>query len=210
MADGITINGGTWSLAGQSVAIVIAGLDCGNFTLAADGTIFVPFGSDPDGLLTASYLNSVSNPNSTVLSLTAIPIKNGSGTTILTVYVPVIVGYNYQSQGQMLRAISQNATKSPQGGGSGRLRRVADAAVLVVNGQGLQLGTSIGTVNNMTPVVFRQLDGTALTKDVLYTGDYFGALDDSSSFDGFLSWQIIRPYPCTITSLTAFIEVPDR
>ena len=57
-ATGVQIYG-LWHLNGNTVSVVIGGLDCGDFAIA-NGTVFVPFQSDPGKFLTAAYLQSIS------------------------------------------------------------------------------------------------------------------------------------------------------
>ncbi len=113
MTDGVTLNG-NWTLPGVLVDVCIAGLDCGTISANTDGSLFVPFGADPDGIFTASYLNMVSNPNSTNPALTTFNITNGAS-EVITVSVPVLVGYSYPSVGQLLRPTTEQQTKSPLG-----------------------------------------------------------------------------------------------
>ena len=204
MTDGLTITGG-WQLTNRPCAIMIAGLDCGNFIIKNDGTAFVPFGADPDGLLTPSYLNSVSDPNSTNPALVSFNITVGSDT--ITVYVPVLIGYVYVSQGQTLRAKTETVTKSPTGGATGKLRIVQNYAASLVNTVGLQVGTLF---SNTQPMPFKQPNQTALTHDQMFSGVIFSGLNDSHTYDGQLCWQVTRPYPCTIVSLNAYIDFEEN
>ncbi len=205
MTDGVTITGG-WQLVNRNVAVVIAGLDCGNYTLASDGTVFVPFGSDPDGLFTPSYLNSVSDPRSTNPALVSFSITDGGGDT-LTVYVPVLIGYAYSSFAQVLRPKGEQIIKSQSGGGTGKRRRIYNYAMLLNNAVGLQVGTNSA---NSEPAQFRQLNDTLLTHDQMFSGIFYSALNDSHSFDGQLFWMVTRPYPCTILSVNSFMYVEEH
>src|SRR5579859_4275351 len=201
MTDGVTITGG-WQLTQRFVGVVIAGLDCGNFVVAADGTIFVPYGSDPDGLLTPSYLNAVSDPRSTNAALVSFSITVGSDT--ITVYVPVLIGYVYVSQGQTLRPKTEPVTKNPTGGVTGMKRRIYGWGASLTNTVGLQVGT---TFSNTQPMPFYDLNQTNFTRDQMYTGIVFSAANDSDSYDGQLCFQVTRPYPCTINTLTAYMDI---
>lgn len=55
---GVTLYG-LWHLNGKTVSCVIGGLDCGDHAVA-NGSTFVPFGSDPGGFFTLSYLQGLS------------------------------------------------------------------------------------------------------------------------------------------------------
>lgn len=203
MTDGLTITGG-WQLINRSVAIVIAGLDCGNFIVGSDGTVFVPFGSDPDGLFTPSYLNSVSDPRSTNPALVTFNITVGADT--ITVYVPLLIGYPYTSQGRLLRPISEQEVKTPQGPALGKKRRTHRVGALLHSAQGISFTCDNNTLD---PANFTDPGGNTLTKDTLFSGVYRKEIDDNWSFDSMLAWQITRPYPCTIVALSGFIETNE-
>lgn len=57
-ATGVTAYG-LWHLNGENVAAVIGGLDCGNYTVS-QGSIFVPWQSDPGKLFTFAYMQTLS------------------------------------------------------------------------------------------------------------------------------------------------------
>lgn len=84
---GLTIYG-AYQWAGGTVSAWIGGLDCGDFTVAADGSIFVPFGSDPDGILTNTYLQTLNgqdfgeNTTAYLSSVTTTPARSPTGGTI--------------------------------------------------------------------------------------------------------------------------------
>ncbi len=204
MTDGVTLNG-NWTLPGVAVDVCIAGLDCGTITANQDGSIFVPFGADPDGLFTAGYLNQVSNPNSTNPALATFSITNGASDT-LTVSVPVLVGYSYRSVGWCLRPTTEGQVKSPMGGATGKRRRMERAGLELINAQGLAIGNKIG---NTDTVQFKDAGLNTTTKDVLFSGVMQLTVRDSNSYDGQLYWEITRPYPCTITAVTTFLETEE-
>ena len=204
MTDGVTLNG-NWTFGGMAVDVCIAGLDCGTITANPDGSVFVPFGADPDGLFTAGYLNSVSNPNSTNPALATFNITNGAG-DILTVSVPVLVGYSYSSVGWCLRPTTEGQTKSPLGGAVGKKRRMQRAGFEFINAQGVAIGNKQG---NTFPIQFKDTGVNATTKDVLFSGIMQQTISDTSSFDGQLYWEVTRPYPCTIVSVTTFLEIEE-
>lgn len=51
---------GYFYLAGLQVSAMVGGLDCGDFQVAADGTVFVPYGSDAEGAFTFQYMQQLS------------------------------------------------------------------------------------------------------------------------------------------------------
>ena len=210
MTDGITLNGLSYQL-GTSLAVVIAGLDCGNFTVGIDGSMFIPFGTDPGGLMTAAYLNAVSAPFATDNSIVEISIVNSSTSETINVFVPVVIGYPYESQGMVLRPATEAEVKSPQGAALAKKRRVHNFGVLLANAVGGTAGVSFGTDNNPTHLaLFRTDGGTLLTCDQPFNGVWWNDLDDHDSYDGQITWTVSRPYPCTVVALTGFIETSDR
>jgi hypothetical protein len=52
--------------------------------------------------------------------------------------------------------------------------------------------------------------GELLSGGESFSGVAFGTLNDSSSFDGMLCWQIDRPYPCTIAVANSFMQTIER
>ena len=204
MTDGVTLNG-NWTLPGLSVDVCIAGLDCGTIVSNIDGSLFVPFGADPDGLFTASYLNMVSNPASTNPANTTIVITNGAG-DVVTASVPVLVGYSYPSVGHLLRPTTEGQIKSPLGAGVAKRRRMHRAGFEFINAQGVSIGNQHG---NTDVIQFKDAGLTTVTRDVLFSGIMQLPVRDSNSYDGQLYWEITRPYPCTIVSVTTFLEIEE-
>ena len=47
---------GLWHLYNTMVTAYIGGLDCGDYLVAVDGSIIVPYGSDVGKLMTPAYL----------------------------------------------------------------------------------------------------------------------------------------------------------
>jgi hypothetical protein len=109
-----TINGktgvtfyGLWHLNGKTVSVSVGGLDVGDFAIAS-GSVFVPFGSDANGLFTQAYLtsletNGVVYPFSTLINTvvtntpalsptpaTALPIPAPTGTITTSNGTPLV------------------------------------------------------------------------------------------------------------------------
>lgn len=201
---------GLQSKIGTTISANIAGLDCGTYVVAADGSITVPYGSDPDGYLSAGYLVDVSN---------TVPSQGwGAAATHLTVYyggptnvtVPVSIGYRYISQGQCVRPNSADMAKAVQGSSLGVTRRAYKFAAQVVAGvnDDLAFGTSF---SNLIPVNFRADDGISpLDHATVFTGVYVDDLDDPDSFDGMLCWQTSAPQPLILAGVSTFLETEER
>lgn len=172
---------GLWHLRGQTnITAFLAGLDCGDHTVAADGTMTVNYGTDPDALFTHSYY--VAHPTA-------------------------VVGYKYTSQGQILRPGTKEEAGAMNGPPLAKARRAHMLGANVVNAVGVSFGTDFTTAK---AAQFSTKGGTPYTKAQMYTDIYWDTLDDTYSFDSMLCWQVIRPYPCTIASIGSFLSTQDR
>lgn len=197
--------------AGLTVTANVAGLDCGTYVVASDGSIIVPYGSDPDGALSGPYLITISGqapaqgwgPTATMLD-----VYNASG-VLTRVVVPVVVGFPYISQGQCVRPNQEQAAKTQQGSGLGVARRVYQFGALVAAGvnDDLAFGTSF---SDMRPVSFAGANGVALDHKTAFNGVYWSLIDDSFSFDGMLCWQTSAPQPLILSAVTTFLETEER
>lgn len=201
---------GLYQLIGQTVAVVVAGLDCGDFVVSNLGVVDVPLQSDPDGLFTGDYLQQfdVGPWNQAAYgSLTTSVTMLVGGNARKTMYLPVFIGYSYLSAGQLMRPVTPEQTKSGQGGGPGKNRRVFNWAALVQGTTGLSVGTNF---SNLQPVVFKTAGGQVLNHQQLFSGEVFGTTQDRNTMDGRLCWTIQRPYPCVINAMTGFMETDER
>ena len=197
---------GFYALAGQQVCCTIGGLDCGDYVVsnALDttyGSILVPLGSDPGGLLTASYIQS----------LDGYADEQAAKVTLdsVTYTIPVVIGLNYVSDGQILRAATADDTKSPQGAALGRTRSIHMAAMLLQNTMAIWLGV---TFDKLWPAKLRHQDRTTpITGLEMYNGVYWeDAFDSDHNFDNMLCWRVNRPVPATVCSVSAFLEAEER
>lgn len=211
MSDGITLSG-LWPLAGKTVSAWVAGLDCGDYVVSTDGTILVPFDSDPDGLMTAGWLSNTSNQGGYGDAECQIDVSSPNASpTSFTVYVPVVVGINFKSQGQILRPEAEAEVKTPEGSGLGKERRVHRVAALLDNAQNVSFGTVFG--DSRWPLIgFPLVDpqGNAMTRATPFSGVYRTSVNDPTDFDGMVSWECDRPYPCTVVSVSGFLEDADQ
>jgi hypothetical protein len=206
---------GLSTLVGRTVAAWVCGLDCGTYVVQADGSITVPYQSDPDGLFTAAYAINVSNHppvtpstaiETTILGWGAMAVQVNIASTLYT--IPVALGATYTSQGQLVRP--DEPAQGQNGPGPGKTRRNHMIAAKLVNA--VSGGVSFGTDFTGT-LLAASLPGNGLTnnaKNAMFSGVYWSVVEDGYSFDGQVTWQITRPYPCTVTSLSGFIEMQDR
>lgn len=203
--NGVTLYG-LIRLAGRTVSVWLAGLDCGDYVVAANGSILVPYQSDPDGLLTAVYLIALnSDEDWGPLAMTVDVI---TGFTIASIVVPCVVGFTYTSQGQVVRPQLESEIKSSQGVGLGKIRRLHQYGVLVDSSVALEV--SYGTdFDNLLPADYRDKAGNLLNHATLYNGVFWNTLSDDYSYDGMFCWQITRPFPHNMISLTGIMETSE-
>jgi hypothetical protein len=197
--SGITFFG-LWHLNGETASAVIGGLDCGDY-LVGNGSIFVPFGSDPAGNFKLSYLQSLSQVGG-----------YGDMSVLLdspAYTFPAVVGLTYTSQGQMLRALKPEEAGARTGPGLGMTRRTHMFSSLFGNmiPGTVSFGTTFSDLRPCTPTF---PGGSALPTTSMYSGVFWGTLDDDYSFDSQLCWQITRPLPLTIAALDSFAHTQER
>lgn len=193
---------GLWHLAGQTVQASIGGLDCGDYVVAADGSITVPFGSDDQGLMTPQYLASLDGYEGEQ----ATPIKLYVDDTLQTITVPVVIGLGYTSDGQTLRPVNPNDLML-RTHGLGKLRRAHYYSVLLHNAVEISFGTDFSSLD---PALLTTTDGeTANPHTSLYSGVYRGTLTDQSGYDSMLAWRVDRPWPATVCATGTILVAGD-
>lgn len=197
---------GFWHLIGEELAVYLAGLDCGDYTVAADGTIVVPYQSDPDTLLTPAYIKAISDagygttsehPATIVVTIEGVPV---------TCTVPLCVGYTYNSDGQLVRPDDEKEAHTVTGSAMGKKRRIHQYAVNFVDAIGIKIGT---TFSNTRPAHFKTDGGTPYNSAAGFTGIHRETLDATSNYDNMLCWRISRPFPCTIAAISGLMETSE-
>ena len=207
MADATNVVfSGLFGLEGRTVDVFCVGLDCGSYVVTTTGTVTVPFASDPDGLFTIARIQSMNG-----LSLDWGPLATKidvyvSG-AVTTYTVPACIGMTFTSKGQVLRPLAESEIKSSQGHGLGKKRRVHQVGVLLDEAIGVSFGT---TFDNVVAATFRDAAGDAMDNNNVFSGVYWDTVTDIPSYDGQVCWQITRPYPATIVSLTGFMQTEEN
>jgi hypothetical protein len=178
-------------LEGLEVSVYAGGLDCGDFTVE-NGYVDVPYGNGVtggtgSGQFTADF---------------AFPTGGAAPPFIL-------VGVNYTSQGQRLRAVTQSDTGDRLGLLSfGTTRRTHEFAMLLKDTRGLKVGTDFDHMRPIKLVPAGKRDPIGLLE--LYNGIYQDVLDDDYSMDSMLAWEVDRPYPGTVAAISSFIKTQGR
>lgn len=196
---------------GYTATVSIAGLDCGDYVVSSLGTVTVPINSDTDKL--CNWANLVQydvgpyDRDTYGDATMGVTMADGTG-GVQTLYLPVVIGFVYPAAGFALRAVDQDALKTPQGGGTGKTRRSHWVSIQLLNTQGIALGTLSSAVYDTAPLADE--GANVLPLNELYTGVWTKPIDDNPSFDGQIGWRILRPFPCTVLSLTGFVETAER
>lgn len=185
---------------GQTLAVFLAGLDCGDFPVV-NGNIRVPLGTSADGLLTERWLTQV----------TAMGRDWGLNTVVLdgNWNVPCVVGYRYKSRGQLVRPVTPADTGARDGPGFGKKKRNAQYAIQVVSTAGLKIGTRF-EAGRMYDLNASNPGEVKLSPTELATGILVDTLADDSSYEGMLCWEATGPYSVQIAAIGGFISTEDH
>lgn len=137
----------------------------------------------------------------------------GGGPAVITpagYYIaPQVIGFNYTSQLQGLRAIDPASAGAQNGPALGKTRRVHMHATLLANSQGVQFGTDFTKPMRAARLLSSGRTQT-LANNVLFSGVIQDTLEDTYSFDSMWATQTTRPYPTTIVSYECFLHTQDR
>ncbi|MGE3279688.1 MAG: hypothetical protein AB7H90_03480 [Alphaproteobacteria bacterium] len=193
---------GCWHLAGETVQVTIAGLDCGDYIVDDDGTVEVPFGADENGILTAEYVSELSGAGlDNAVEVTFILDDEDVSATI-----PVLVGKGYRTRGQTLRPVLANDL-GLRTHGLGKTRRAHEYAVLLHYAADVSFGTNFTDMDTAQLVL---ADGeTAWPQDSTYSGVYRGILTDGYGYDSMLCWQVDRPWPLMVCAVSVFLVAEE-
>jgi hypothetical protein len=187
-APGIVIYG-LWHLNGQTVAAFCGGVDCGDWPVT-NGQMTIPFYPSTlqaNSLFTSDFVASF----------------NGA--------MPIVAGFSYASQGQLLPPDTQPESGTRAGPGFGKVRRINKFAARLINTQGISFGTSFAT-GRMHKAGLRTTGGSkALAANQLFSGVHKDTIgDDYEGFASQLCWQITRPFPATIAAISGFLTSQDE
>jgi hypothetical protein len=201
---------GMWTAVGKTVSVFLGGLDCGDYVVASDGSVVVPYGSDPDGLLTAAYLASISSAIG--YGALAVQIDVTIANILQRVVVPCVIGYNYTSEGETMRPLMDDQAKTPQGPALAKIQRANMFGALLQGAIGGANGLQFRSGSSTTwfPAQLRTAAETPLNYATLFNGVHWDVIDGDSNFDGVISWKMARPYPVTVCGVSGFIETVER
>lgn len=192
---------GLWQQIGQLVSVFCCGLDCGDFLVGAGGFVDVPYGAANGGFTLRTLQQTTANPSS-FSNDNAVDIDAGA------MRVPCTIGFTYTSQGQTLRPATAAQTGSATGPGFGKIRRDHKFAMLLASSIGLSVG---GSFDRMRPVLYRTAGNIAYGPNQPFDG-LFGnqELEDDYTLNGYICWQVTRPWPTTICAVGGFLMTQDK
>jgi hypothetical protein len=183
---GLTLHG-LWHLNGKTATVFAGGLDCGDFAVA-NGSCFVPFGDSVSagtggGLFTAAFVASITP-------------------------FPIVVGFTYNSDGQMVRPITAADTGARNGPALGKIRRNHRYSMLLSGTLGLSIGTNFA---KLFPANFKQANGQdAIPALSMFNGVQQDSLADDYGYDGMMCWRVSRPYPANVIAIAGNIAAQDQ
>jgi hypothetical protein len=190
-------------LNGHTVSVFAAALDCGDY-LVENGQVTVPLGTaDP----ISGYAFDI--PQFNILQPIAADFSQVSVTVVgsgVQYSIPCVIGYNYQTQGQLCRPMLQADTGARNGPGFAKNKRTARYGINLVSALGVKVGTDF---SRMRPVPTTSPAGRLLPYLSMYNGIRRETLEDDFSFDSMLCWQTTRPYPATVVTFGGFITTED-
>ena len=205
---------GLYHLVGVTVSVYIIGQDCGDFTVAADGSVTVPLlGTTLGGVVgEVSLANLIAADGE--YGESDCPLVVHSATVSHSITVPAVIGQPYVTQGQRLRALLPADLGLREGPGLGIPRQTKQFAVLVKDAVNVTFGTSLTPtpLGDMITCTFAAPTDAALPVGTGFDGVWWETLDDpgAANYDSALCWQIDRPYPFALMAVTQFIDAEDR
>jgi hypothetical protein len=204
----LTING-LWHLNGKTVTAFVSGIDAGDYAVV-NGSITVPVDGTANSANGSSPLNIIMNPG------------------VITGSSPMVVGFTYNSDGQVLRDGPQKDSGAATGPAAGKVSRVHQVTALLIDtcgginctawsgsagGTYAPAGIAFGsffTAGKLFPLL-KYPDTTTIPPATLINGVIWMELDNPYTFDeGQPCWRIARPYPATIGWFSAYKQTQDR
>jgi hypothetical protein len=120
---------------------------------------------------------------------------------------PILVGYEYDSKGQLLRPPTPQDAGSRNGPPFGKTRRAHQFGALLHQTKEIYFGTDFTT---MRPALFKSAGGRDLTDLQVFSGIFVAPLEDGYTFDSMVAWKATGPYPAAIMQLGTFLQTQDR
>lgn len=199
---GVTING-LWSHNGKTVQAYVCGIDCGE-QISATGQYFVQDFTVDNGSIFIAFGDGVSGGPG-LGKFTAAVVLPFVGQSL-----PAAVGFTYNSDGQLVRAVLPQESGARSGPALGKLQRhhYVAANLYGTMSRAVSFGTSF---DDLIPLVLNGADGeTEIAKPQLVTSVVARLpIEDDDSFNSMPCWRISRPWPAMINAVQGFEETKD-
>jgi hypothetical protein len=156
--------------------------------VVANGSITVPYGDGVSwgpgrGLFTAAFA-------------AALPLSQ------------IVVGFTYNSDGQIVRPVAQADTGARAGPAFGKIERGHSYAIKLVTSCGLAYGRDF---NHLAPVNTKfNGNGAPLAPLNTFTGTSVDSNNDDYQRDDSPCWRVSRPWPVNITAIGGFLGTQDQ
>ena len=121
-----------------------------------------------------------------------------------------IVGFTYNSDGQLARAVMPADSGARNGPALGKIMRVHKAAFSVVNALGLMIGRDFSHLN---PANMRSNPNDPTTVPAAltsFTGIAYDSFNDDYGRNNSPCFRVSRPFPATIVAVNAMLETADE
>jgi len=172
----------------------------------------------------------VSNGSITVpIDGTAHSVIGGSPLTVasglITSTTKIVVGFTYNSDGQLLRQGPQKDSGAANGPAAGKVSRAHQIAVLLIDTCGgvyasggtgptwtySPAGIAFGSFFDNLDALLKYADTTTIPEATLVNAVIWASFKNPYTFDeGQPCWRIARPYPATIGWFSAYQMTQDR
>ncbi len=204
---GITFYGYIYA-AGKTVSVFLGGLYLGDYVVGTDGSVTVVYGT-PAGFTHAF----VTGLNGNGYGLFGVPVTfQASGTPTYNTYtIPVSIGFNYTSQGQLLRPDFGEDAGTRMGPAFGKKRRIHSCTFGLWRSQAISVGTDFAHLLPMNLTPAGTDDGVlGVQPPTLFSDLCWTTIDDEIGFASQICWQISTPYPCTVQAIEGYLQSADK
>jgi hypothetical protein len=128
-------------------------------------------------------------------------------TLVTEILIPDSLGFNYISEGQLLRPDFGQDAGARNGPAFGKVRRIQEYAAETYRTRKMSIGADFV---KMRPITFKSAGGTPIAAPGLFSGITCDTLDCDYSYEGQIAWRSTRPYNCTVTAIGGFLSTQDK
>lgn len=118
-----------------------------------------------------------------------------------------VVGFPYNSDGQLLEPDAGADAGAQNGPAFGKTRRLHRYAAKLYRTRGLSIGTDF---THMRGVPLTTAGLTAIAAPTLYSDSATDVIESDYDLHGRIAWRVGRGHPCTVVALSGFIASADR